>query len=287
MSATSGPRTTMCAHSPIAKTIATPTSRLVAASSEWISVAGNTASRLTARSAPAAAKACVRRIRATTRTAGICAMTTKDVLTRKMIPIAAGPTGVWAFANGDRMFEKNVWPTTTSTMLAAITVRKSRSRATARKPVPLASGAVTISARGLGTAASTISAESGEGDGVEEIENLERAEPLCRCDDEAGDGRAGTNTEVASDAVQREGGRSLLGPDQPDEQCPVGRPCRAEPGSADNRAGKRLPGTLDEGKGGVAKGARQASCDHDRFGGVTVEQRSRRRGDDCRRPHDR
>ncbi len=31
----------MCTHSPIAKTIATPTRRLVAASSEWISVAGN------------------------------------------------------------------------------------------------------------------------------------------------------------------------------------------------------------------------------------------------------
>jgi hypothetical protein len=61
----------MCAHSPIAKTIATPTRRLVAASSEWISVAGNTASRLTAKGALAAAKACVRRIRATTRTAGI------------------------------------------------------------------------------------------------------------------------------------------------------------------------------------------------------------------------
>ena len=101
------------------------------------------------------------------------------------------------------------------------------------------------------------------------------------------DGRAGTNTEVAGDAVEREGGRSLLGRDQPDDQCPVGRPCRAEPGSADNRAGKRLPGTVYEGEAGVAKGARQASCDHDRFGGVPVEQRSRRRGDDCGRPHGR
>ena len=108
----------MWTTSPIAKTIATPTRRLAAASSEWISVAGNTASRLTAKSALVAANACVRRIRATTRTAGICAMTMKDVLTRKMIPIAAGPTGVWAFANGDRMLEKNVWPTTTSTMLS-------------------------------------------------------------------------------------------------------------------------------------------------------------------------
>src|SRR6201984_3836748 len=105
----------MCAHSPIAKTISTPTRRLVAASSEWISVAGNTASRLTAKSALAAAKAYVRRIRATTRTAGICAMTTKDVLTRTLIRIAAGPGGVGGFAHGGRMLEKNVWPTTTST----------------------------------------------------------------------------------------------------------------------------------------------------------------------------
>ena len=41
----------MCAISPSAKTIATPTRRLVAASAEWMSVAGSTASRLTAKSA--------------------------------------------------------------------------------------------------------------------------------------------------------------------------------------------------------------------------------------------
>ena len=93
--------------------------------------------------------------------------------------------------------------------------------------------------------------------------------------------------KLPRDPVKREGGGALLGPDQPDDQCPVGRPCGAEPGSADNRAGKRLPGTLDEGEAGIAKSARQASCDHDRLGGVTVEQRSRRRGDDCRRPHGR
>ena len=71
MSATSGPRTRMCTTSPIAKTIATPARRLAAASSEWMTVAGNTASRATAKSALAAAKACARRIRATTRTAGL------------------------------------------------------------------------------------------------------------------------------------------------------------------------------------------------------------------------
>src|SRR5256885_17064731 len=95
-------------------------------------------------------------------------MTTKDVLTRTMIPIAAGPSGVWAFANGGRMLEKNVWPTTRSTILAPITVRKTRSRATARKPVPLASVAVTVSARGLGTAAGPDSAETAVG-GASEV----------------------------------------------------------------------------------------------------------------------
>ena len=116
-------------------------------------------------------------------------MTMKDVLTRKTIPIAAGPTGVWAFANGDRMFEKNVWPTTTSTMLSAITVTKIRSRATARKPVPLASVAVTVSAREARYRSEHDQRESGGGDSVEEIENLERVEALCGCDDEAGYGR--------------------------------------------------------------------------------------------------
>ena len=52
--------------------------------------------------------------------------------------------------------------------------------------------------------------EPGVGDGVEEVEKLERAELRCGCDDEAADGRAETETEVARDAVKREGGRSLL-----------------------------------------------------------------------------
>src|SRR5438128_64104 len=94
--------------------------------------------------------------------------------------------------------------------------------------------------------------ECGVGDGVEEIERLERAETLCGCDDEAGYGRAGADTEVTRDAVNREGGRSLLALDQPDGQCPVGRPCRADSGSADNRAGKGLPGTVYVGEAGVA-----------------------------------
>ena len=78
--------------------------------------------------------------------------------------------------------------------------------------------------------------EGGEGEGVEDIERLERAELLCERDDEAGHGRAGADTEVARDAVESEGGRSLLAVDQPDGQCAVSRPCGAESRPADNRA---------------------------------------------------
>src|SRR5207248_887150 len=129
--------------------------------------------------------------------------------------------------------------------------------------------------------------ECGVRDGVEDIERLERAELLCECDDEAGYGRAGADTEVAGDAVKSEGGRSLLALDQSDRQCPVGRVCRPDSGSADNRAGEGLPGTLYVGEAGEAQGARQESCDQDRFGGVAVEQSSRRRRGDRGHPHGR
>src|SRR6266487_4499191 len=49
-----------------------------------------------------------RRIRLTTRVAGSCAITMKDVLKRKRIPIAPGPTRVCAFTNGGRMFVNSV-----------------------------------------------------------------------------------------------------------------------------------------------------------------------------------
>src|SRR5438477_4730458 len=190
MSATSGPRTRMCAISPSAKTVATPTSRLAAASAEWMSVAGSTASRATAKSPLVSAKACVRRIRATTRTAGICAMTMKDVLARTMIPISAGPTGVWAFAKGRQdVGEQRVADDDEHEV-----------GCDHREEEPISSdGAKTFSVGvcrcdGHGSRARYCSEhdqrESGVGDSVEEIENLERAEPLCSCDDEAGYGRA-------------------------------------------------------------------------------------------------
>ena len=122
-----GPSTMNCAHSPIAITIATPAKTVVAVSVELVDVASRTASRPIANSALVVARACVRRIRLTTRVAGIWATTMKKVLMKMTTPIAPGPTGVCVFANGARMLEKSAPPVITSTMLAAIRMRKSRS----------------------------------------------------------------------------------------------------------------------------------------------------------------
>jgi hypothetical protein len=51
----------------------------------------------------------------------------KKVLMKKTTPISPGPTAVCAFANGARMLENSAPPVITSTMLAAIRMRKSRS----------------------------------------------------------------------------------------------------------------------------------------------------------------
>jgi len=85
-----------------------PARSAVVPSSEWISVAGKTSRSAIAKSALAAANACARRIRLTTRVAGSFAIAMKDVLQRTMIPIAPGPTRACAFANGGRMFENSV-----------------------------------------------------------------------------------------------------------------------------------------------------------------------------------
>jgi hypothetical protein len=87
----------------MAITIATPAKTVLAASVERVSVASRTASRPIAHSPLVAAKAYVRRIRLTTRVAGICATTMKKVLRKKRTPISLGPTDVCAVANGGRM----------------------------------------------------------------------------------------------------------------------------------------------------------------------------------------
>jgi len=111
-------------------------------------------------SALVAARACVRSMRLTTRVAGTCATTMKNVLMKKTTPISPGPTGVCAFANGERTLEKNEPPTITSTTLAAIRASKSRSRATARKPLPLPLADAASAGRGSGIATSTTSAKT-------------------------------------------------------------------------------------------------------------------------------
>src|SRR6478735_3099404 len=209
MSATSGPRTRMCTHSAIAKTIATPARRLAAASSEWISVAGSTASRATAKSALVAANPSVRRIRDTTRTAGI-RDDDEGRVDEKDNPDRGG---------ANRRVRRCKWRKD---------VREERVtdddehdvRCDHGEEEPISSdGAKASSAGDCRCGAHRWRArygsehdqrESGEGDSVDEIENLERAELRCGCDNEASDGRTGTNTEVATDPVKREGGRALL-----------------------------------------------------------------------------
>src|SRR5919197_939687 len=86
--------------------IATPAKTAVAASVDSVFVASRTASMPTAKIALVTARACVRRIRATTRVAGTCATTMKKVLMKTTTPISPAPTGVCATANGGRMLEK-------------------------------------------------------------------------------------------------------------------------------------------------------------------------------------
>ena len=84
----------------------------------------------------------------------------------------------------------NVWPTTTSTNVGC----------DHREEEPISSDGAKACSVGVcrcdghGSRARYCSEydqrEYGVGDSVEEIENLERAEPLCSCDDEAGYGRA-------------------------------------------------------------------------------------------------
>src|SRR5215469_8861487 len=181
-SATIGPSTMNCAHSPIAITIATPAKTVVAVSVELVSVASRTASRPMAKRALVAARACVRRIRVTTRVAGICATTMKKVLMKMTTPISPGPTCVCAFANGARMLENSAPPVITSTMLAGIRDPREHNQR-----------------------------EDSEGDAVEEVERLERAQVMGGSDDEARHRRAAAETEVAGDPAQRDRGGALLG----------------------------------------------------------------------------
>jgi hypothetical protein len=52
--------------------------------------------------------------------------------------------------------------------------------------------------------------EDGEGEAVEEVERLERAEVIGGSDDEARNRRAAAQTEVAGDSAERDRGGALL-----------------------------------------------------------------------------
>ena len=276
-----------CAHSPTAITIATPARTAVAVSTELVSGASRTASRPVAKSALVAARAWVRRIRLTTRVAGICARTMKKVLMKTTTPISPGPTAVCAFANGARMLLKSAPPVITNTMLAAIRMRKSRSRATARKPVPLSLARRSVRKARIRNPREHHQREHSEGEAVEEVERLKRAQVIGGSDDEARNRRAAAETEVACDPAERDRGGALLRRDQGQAQNLVRGVRDSEPGAADGRAEEGLPGTAGECEARVTKCVREIAGDQDRLRAETIEQRTRKGRDDRRRAHDR
>src|SRR3984893_2723145 len=184
MSATSGPRTRMCAHSPIANTIATPARRLVAASSEWMSVAGSTASRLTAKSALGAAKACDDAHRWDLRDEDEGRVDEKDDPDRVGAERSVGLCKWWQDVGEERVADDDEHD---------IGCDHSEEE-TISSDGAIAGSVGVCCCDGLGSRAwygkEHDQRESGVGDGVEEIERLERTEPLCESDDEAGYGRA-------------------------------------------------------------------------------------------------
>ena len=157
-------------------------------------------------------------------------------------------------------------------MLAAITLRKSRSRATARKPVPPGVRRRDIREVRIRDRCEHDQREGNAGDGVEDVERLEPAEVLDRADDEAGDRRAAADAEVAGNAAEPDHGGALLRGDQGEAQHPVRGIGDAEPGAADGRADEGLPGTVDEREARVTEPAGKAAGDQDRLGAETIDQ---------------
>ena len=163
-------------------------------------------------------------------------------------------------------------------MLAAIRMRNSRSRATARKPpAALSLGAASMREATIRDRDEHDHREGSAGDGVEEVERLERAEVLDGSDDEAGDRRAAADAEVARNSAEREQGGALLRCDEGEAQNSVRGVRDSEPGAADGRADEGLPGTVDECEARVAESAREAAGDQDRLRAETIEERTRRR----------
>ena len=166
-------------------------------------------------------------------------------------------------------------------------MRKSRSRATARKPVLLSLAGAAFATARIRDPHEHDQREDSVGEAVEEVERLERAEVTGGSDDEARDRRAAAETEVACDSAERDRGGAVLRWDQGQGQNLVRGGRDSEPGAADGCAGEGLPGTVDECEARVAQCAREIAGDQDRLRAETIEQRTRQGRDDRRRAHDR
>src|SRR5213075_1706137 len=129
--------------------------------------------------------------------------------------------------------------------------------------------------------------EYSEGDCIEKVERLERANVIGGGDDEARDRRSGAQAEIGGDSAERDRGRALLRRDQGQTQYLVRGSRDCETGAADGRADEALPGTVDECETSVAQRAHEIAGDQDRLRTNTIEQRTRRERYHGRRAHDR
>src|SRR3954452_15185709 len=201
-------------HSAIAIRIATPAKTVVAASVECVSGASRTASRPTANMALVANKACVRRIRATTRVAGTCANDEEGVdedddtdpngpdrcmrLRIRREDEREGSAAEHHKREGARdQGEQEPIPSNSSETPCALARRRSIREARIRDPDE------------------HNQPEDDERDCVEEVEALERLEVMMGGrDDEARNRRAQAETEVACDSSERGRCGALLRRDQ-------------------------------------------------------------------------
>src|SRR5947209_1641371 len=130
--------------------------------------------------------------------------------------------------------------------------------------------------------------EDGERDSVEEVEALERLEVMMGGrDEEARSRRAEAETEVACDSSERCRCGALLRRDQGQGQDLAGGSHESKAGTADGRADKALPGTVDKRQAPVAECVQDSARDQDPFRTETIEERTRRERYHCGRAHDR
>jgi hypothetical protein len=200
----------------------------------------------------------------------------KNVLKRKRIPIAPGPTRVCAFAKRRQdVRERRVADDDEDEVHGnhdqELAIAGDRPESSSPGAGVRRRGAWTRHHREYGQR------ERGVGDRVEHIQRLKRPQVLCRGDDEPGDRRPDTEAEVLRDAPERERGGTLLWRYQGDEQRLVRGAGRADPGTGDDRASERLPRPVDERKAGIAERARKVAGDQDRLGTKVIEQGSRGR----------